>query len=145
MKIAIINGPNLNLLGTREPDIYGNKTLEQINRDLTLMFPEIEFSFFQTNVEGEFINHIHNTAKNCDVFIINAAGYSHTSVAIADAIAAVKKPAIEVHLSNIFAREEYRRGSIIGSKCNGTISGFGWYSYVLAVEAAKNLLTKGNV
>ncbi len=140
MNITIINGPNMNLLGTREPDIYGSKSLTEINEEVKQLFPEINFTFYQSNVEGELINFIHESANKTDVLIINAGGYSHTSVAIADAISALKKPAIDVHLSNIFAREEYRHHSIVGSKCAGSIIGFGWYSYVLAVQAAQRLI-----
>jgi 3-dehydroquinate dehydratase II len=135
MKITIINGPNLNLIGTREPEIYGKKSFDEFFMELKKQFPEIIFSFFQSNVEGEIINIIQKEGLNSDAIIINAGGYSHTSVAIADAISAIKCQVVEVHLSNIFAREEYRHNSIVGSKCKGSISGFGLNSYVLAVQA----------
>lgn len=139
MQITIINGPNLNLLGTRQPEIYGSKSFDEFIPELKNLFPEIEFSFYQSNVEGEIINIIQEKRSGCDAIIINAGGYSHTSVAIADAISAVSCPVIEVHLSNIFSREEFRHYSIVGSKCKGSISGFGLNSYVLAVQAIQKL------
>lgn len=135
MKIAVINGPNLNLLGRREPEIYGKKSFEDFSVDLIKLFPEVQFSFFQSNVEGILINTIQNEGYLVDGIILNAGGYSHTSIAIADAVSAISCPVIEVHLSNIFSREEYRHFSIVGSKCKGSISGFGLNSYVLAVKA----------
>ncbi|MFN5885603.1 MAG: type II 3-dehydroquinate dehydratase, partial [Bacteroidota bacterium] len=108
MKVIIINGPNLNLLGKREPEIYGNKSFEMYFDELKHMFKDIELSYFQSNVEGELINKIHEVGFSYDAIILNAGGYTHTSVALADAVAAVKAPCIEVHISNIFAREEYR-------------------------------------
>jgi 3-dehydroquinate dehydratase II len=139
MQIVVINGPNLNLVGKREPEIYGNKSFDDFIPELMKMFPEDTFEFFQSNMEGEIINLIHDKGFKSDGIIINAGGYSHTSVAIADAIVAVTCPCIEVHLSNIFAREEYRHFSIVGSKCKGSISGFGFQSYVLAVQALLNI------
>lgn len=135
MKIVIINGPNLNLLGKREPEIYGNKTFEDFFENIKKQFSQIEFKYVQSNIEGEIINNIQENGFDCDGIIINAGGYSHTSVAIADAISAVSCKVIEVHLSNIFAREDYRHSSIVGSKCIGSISGFGLNSYVLAIKA----------
>ncbi|MBI5539907.1 MAG: 3-dehydroquinate dehydratase [Bacteroidia bacterium] len=135
MKIAVINGPNLNLIGRREPEIYGKKSFEDFSKELIKMFPEVQFSFFQSNVEGILINTIQNEGFLVDGIILNAGGYSHTSIAIADAVSAVSCPVIEVHLSNIFARETYRHNSIVGSKCKGSISGFGLNSYALAVKA----------
>lgn len=135
MKIAVINGPNLNLIGKREPEIYGKKSFEDFSKDIIKMFPDVQFSFFQSNVEGILINTIQNEGFLVDGIILNAGGYSHTSVAIADAVSAVSCPVVEVHLSNIFARETYRHNSIVGSKCKGSISGFGLNSYVLAVKA----------
>lgn len=135
MKIAVINGPNLNLIGRREPEIYGKKSFEDFSKELIKMFPEVQFSFFQSNVEGILINTIHNEGFLVDGIILNAGGYSHTSIAIADAVSAVTCPVVEVHLSNIFARETYRHNSIVGSKCKGSISGFGLNSYALAVKA----------
>ena len=135
MKIAVINGPNLNLLGKREPEIYGKKSFEDFSLELVKMFPEVHFSFFQSNVEGILINTIQNEGFLVDGIILNAGGYSHNSISIADAVSAVSCPVIEVHLSNIFAREQYRHFSMVGSKCKGSISGFGLNSYVLAVRA----------
>ncbi|MGQ9848410.1 MAG: type II 3-dehydroquinate dehydratase [Bacteroidales bacterium] len=142
--MTIIHGANLNLLGTREPSIYGNESLDQINEYITNYFPTIEFIFFQSNIEGELINKIQEAANTSNAIIINPGAYSHTSVAIADAIAAIKIPTVEVHLSNIFARESFRHTSITGSKCLGTISGFGKYSYILGIEAVINYITKGS-
>jgi len=135
MKIHIINGPNLNLLGIREPEKYGNQSFEEYLLSLKSGYPEIEFGYFQSNIEGEIIDEIHKTGFNSDGIILNAGGYTHTSVAIADAIASVKTPVIEVHISNIAAREEFRKTSIIGRSCSGSITGFGLDSYRLAVEA----------
>ncbi len=133
--IEIINGPNLNLTGRREPEIYGSVTMEQCLDELKQSFPEAQIGYFQSNVEGEIINRIHEIGFTADGIIINAGGYSHTSVAIHDAIAAVPAPAIEVHLSNIFAREEYRHHSLLTSACRGIISGLGLKGYELAVNA----------
>ena len=138
MKIHIINGPNLNLLGQREPGVYGSESFDSFFEKLKAEFPENEFSYFQSNVEGELINNLHENGFNTDGIIINAGGYTHTSVAIADAIAAIKTPVIEVHISNIFAREEYRHISLIAGKCLGSISGFGLDSYRLAVMAFRS-------
>ncbi len=135
MKIAVINGPNLNLIGKREPEIYGKKSFDEFSVELIKMFPEVEFSFFQSNVEGILINTIQNEGYLVDGIILNVGGYSHTSISISDAVSAISCPVIEVHLSNIFARESYRHFSIVGSKCKGSISGFGLNSYVLAVRA----------
>lgn len=140
MKIAIIQGPNMNLLGKREPHIYGSQSLEEIHHLIEQHFSDISFTFFQSNIEGELIDEIHRCANTCDAIIINPASYTHTSVAIADAIAAIDKPVVEVHLSNIHAREPYRHVSITGSKCKGIISGFGIWSYFLAVDAIRYLL-----
>jgi len=135
MNLHIINGPNLNLLGKREPEIYGNQSFEDFLETLQKKFKDHTITYFQSNVEGELINNIHEKGFNVDGIILNAGGYTHTSVAIADAIASISTSVIEVHISNIFAREEYRRYSIIAGKCIGSISGFGLDSYVLAVEA----------
>lgn len=134
MKIAIINGPNLNLLGKREPDLYGSASFDAIYETLQQKFPQISFSYFQSNVEGELINALHQEGFSADGIILNAGAYTHTSVALADAVAAITTPVIEVHLSNIFAREEYRHVSFIGAKCVGSISGFGAKSYELALN-----------
>jgi 3-dehydroquinate dehydratase-2 len=135
MKISIINGPNLNLVGTREPGIYGSETFEHFFQKLRKEYETIDFDYFQSNVEGELINEIQQSAKHMDGIILNAGGYTHTSVAIGDAIAAVKIPVVEVHISNVEAREEFRKLSHISAKCVGTISGFGLKSYLLAVES----------
>ncbi|MBN2746481.1 MAG: type II 3-dehydroquinate dehydratase [Bacteroidales bacterium] len=134
MKIIIINGPNLNLLGQRQPEIYGYESFEDYLVRLRTMFGDIQLTYFQSNIEGEIINKIHDWSKNCDGIILNAGGYSHTSVAIHDAIKAISTPVVEVHLSNIFAREEFRHHSLTGAACIGSISGFGLKSYELALQ-----------
>ena len=139
MKIQIINGPNLNLLGTREEEIYGGVGFDKYLRLLKELFTDIEIEYFQSNIEGEIIDKIHEVGFSFDGILLNAGGYTHTSVAIADAIAAIKKPVVEVHISNIFAREEYRHVSLIGAKCMGSISGFGLDSYRLAIESVRVL------
>jgi len=135
MKIAIINGPNLNLLGRREPEKYGNSSFEEYLIVLKKHFPEIGFEYFQSNVEGEIINEIQNKGFSSDGLILNAGGYTHTSVAIADSIASVTAPVVEVHITNIAAREEFRHTSLTARSCAGSIAGFGLDSYRLAVEA----------
>lgn len=135
MKLAIVNGPNLNLLGLREPHIYGNQSFEEYFEILKKKFPQIEMEYFQSNVEGEIINYLQKTGFSYDGIIINAGGYTHTSVAIADCIAAIETPVVEVHISNPMAREEFRQNSLLTSKCKGIISGFGLKSYLLAVES----------
>ncbi|CAN5378472.1 type II 3-dehydroquinate dehydratase [soil metagenome] len=135
MKIIIINGPNLNLLGKREPDVYGSKDFESYYDELKSKYPAFTFDYFQSNVEGEIINKLHETGFSYDGIILNAGGYTHTSVAIADAVASIKSPVIEVHISNIHAREEYRHVSLIAKNCKGVITGFGLDSYRLAIEA----------
>ena len=135
MKISIINGPNLNLVGTREPGIYGSETFEHYFQKIRKKYETIDFDYFQSNVEGELINEIQNAARNSDCIILNAGGYTHTSVAIGDAIAAIEVPVVEVHISNVDAREEFRKLSHISAKCAGTIAGFGLKSYMLAVES----------
>jgi len=137
MKIALINGPNLNLLGKREPEKYGAVSFENYLSDLKSRYTDISFDYFQSNVEGEIINEIQRKGFSVDGIILNAGGYTHTSVAIADAISSVKAPVIEVHITNIAAREDFRHTSLIGRACTGTISGFGLDSYRLAVEALK--------
>jgi 3-dehydroquinate dehydratase-2 len=134
MKLMILNGPNLNLLGTREPEIYGSQTFENFYHALIEKYKEVEFTYFQSNVEGELINAIQG-ANGYSGIILNAGGYTHTSVAIADCIAAVTVPVIEVHISNPSARETFRHTSLLAGKCLGSISGFGLYSYELAVQA----------
>jgi 3-dehydroquinate dehydratase-2 len=135
MKISIINGPNLNLIGKREPGIYGSESFDHFFQKLRKEYETIDFDYFQSNIEGELINEIQESAKHMDGIILNAGGYTHTSVAIGDAIAAVKVPVVEVHISNVEAREEFRKISHISAKCVGTISGFGLKSYLLAVES----------
>ena len=134
MKILIINGPNLNLLGTREPTVYGNQTFEEYLTTLKVKFTAIQFDYFQSNVEGELINALHKADKNVGGIILNAGAYTHTSIAIADAVAGISVPVIEVHISNIFAREDYRHVSYLGKHCKGSISGFGLMSYDLALQ-----------
>lgn len=133
MKLAIINGPNLNLLGKREPGIYGSRSFEEYLEELRKAFPAAEFEYFQHNVEGELINFIQEVGFRIDAIIINAGGYTHTSVAIADALRAVPAPYIEVHISNIFAREEFRHHSLLAAGARGTITGLGLEGYKLAV------------
>ena len=135
VRIRVINGPNLNLLGKREPAFYGNASFETFYEELKSLFIEHEIEYFQSNVEGELINKIQEVGFSYDGIILNAGGYTHTSVAIADAIAAITTPVVEVHISNIFAREEFRKTSLIASKCKGSISGFGLDSYSLAVSS----------
>jgi len=134
MHIAIINGPNLNLLGTREPDVYGSQTFEQYYDGLQKKYPAITFSYFQSNVEGELINELQRAGVSCDGIIMNPGGYTHTSVAIGDAIAAIKAPVIEVHISNVHAREEFRRISHVSAKAKGVIAGLGLRGYELALN-----------
>ena len=133
-KIEIINGPNLNLTGRREPDIYGHITMEEMVADLHSRFPEAEIGYYQSNVEGEIINRLHEVGFTADGIILNAGGYSHTSVAIHDAIAAITTPVIEVHISNIYAREEYRRHSLLSDVCCGVICGLGLEGYKYALQ-----------
>jgi 3-dehydroquinate dehydratase-2 len=135
MKIQIINGPNLNLLGKREPDIYGTVSFEEYLGSLAKQFPGVKIDYYQSNVEGEIINKIHETGFGYDGIILNAGGYTHTSVAIADAVAAVSAPVIEVHITNISAREGFRHNSIVGRYCSGSIIGLGLFGYKLAIEA----------
>jgi 3-dehydroquinate dehydratase-2 len=141
MKILFLNGPNLNLLGQRETGIYGHKTLAQIEADVRKRATDlkVEVEFRQTNIEGELVNWIQSAPGNFASIVLNAAAYTHTSIAIRDAIAAVKVPVIEVHLSNIHSREEFRQNSVIAPVCRGQISGFGPTSYVLALEASLNV------
>lgn len=134
MKIAIINGPNLNLLGKRETDIYGNKPFEVFLEELKQKYPHIHISYFQSNVEGELVNELQRIGFDYDGIIINPGGYTHTSVAIGDAIAAIKTSVIEVHISNVHAREEFRRLSHVSGKAVGSIFGLGLKGYELALE-----------
>ncbi len=135
MKILIINGPNLNLLGTRETGIYGNQTFESYLEKLRKNYPGIELEYFQSNVEGEIINKLHETGFSNQGIILNAGGYTHTSVAIGDAVKAISTPVIEVHISNIHAREEFRSMTLISAGMKGIIIGFGFESYRLALES----------
>ena len=139
MKIQIINGANLNLLGKREPEIYGHRSFETYFMELQERYSHIGLFHFQSNIEGEIINHIQQVGYEFDFLILNAGGYTHTSVSIADALSAVPIKAVEVHLSNIFSREEYRHTSVIAPRCVGSISGFGLDSYRLAVEACMEI------
>lgn len=135
MRLHIINGPNLNLIGQRETNIYGVTSFEDFIDELRKKYSSINLTYFQSNIEGQLIDNLHEVGFSMDGIILNAGGYTHTSVALADAIAAIKSPVVEVHISNIFAREEYRHVSLIAGKCKGSISGFGLNSYRLAVDA----------
>ena len=134
-KIIIVNGPNLNLLGQRETDIYGNKSFEDFFNDLKNKFSSVKIEYYQSNIEGEIIDKLQEVGFSLDGIILNAAAYTHTSVGIADAIAAIKTPVIEVHISNIHSREEFRHNSLISKNVKGIICGFGLQSYELALEA----------
>lgn len=144
MKILVVNGPNLNLLGMREPEVYGTLTLEKINKELLKYAKElgVDIEFFQSNVEGEIVNAIQAARQNCAGIVINPAAYTHTSVAIRDAISAVALPAVEIHISNVYAREEFRKDSLIAPVCIGQIAGFGLDSYKLAMLALVKFLNK---
>ncbi|MCX6324288.1 MAG: 3-dehydroquinate dehydratase [Sphingobacteriales bacterium] len=133
MKIAIINGPNLNLLGKREPELYGDMSFEEYLQELKSKFPAVTFSYFQSNVEGEIINAIQDAGFTADGILLNPGGYTHTSVAIGDAIAAIPCEVVEVHISNIFSREEFRKISYVSDRAAGVISGLGLSGYALAV------------
>ncbi|MFY7652396.1 MAG: type II 3-dehydroquinate dehydratase [Chitinophagaceae bacterium] len=134
MTISIINGPNLNLLGKREPGIYGSKSFEVFLEELKLAFPLITFNYFQSNVEGELINQLQERGFKDDGIILNPGGYTHTSVAIGDCIAAINSPVIEVHISNVHAREDFRKISHVSAKCIGSIIGLGLNGYLLAIQ-----------
>ena len=134
-KILIINGPNLNLLGKREPDTYGDKSFDDCLKELLVEFPELELSTYQSNLEGEIINKLQEKGFSYAGIVLNAGGYTHTSVAIADAVAAIKTKVIEVHISNVYAREEYRHHSLMAKNCLGVIVGFGLDSYKMAINA----------
>lgn len=135
MKILIINGPNLNLLGVREKGIYGDSSFESYYQTLKAHYPQVEFDYFQSNHEGALIDEIHRQGFDVDGIVLNAGAYTHTSIAIADAIRAVKSPVVEVHISNVHSRESYRHVSMIAPACKGVIAGFGLDSYRLAVES----------
>ena len=134
MKIIIINGPNLNLLGKREPSIYGSESFDGFFENLKRSFPDHHIDYFQSNIEGELVSKLQETGFSYDGIILNAAAYTHTSIAISDAIAAIETPVIEVHISNIYAREEFRHKSIISKNCRGMISGLGLEGYMLALS-----------
>ena len=134
MKIAIINGPNLNLLGKRETDIYGNMPFEKYLDELKGLFPKVDFHYYQSNVEGELINELQRVGYDYDGIVLNAAGYTHTSVSIGDAIAAIKTPVVEVHISNVHSREDFRKLSHVSGKAAGSIFGLGLKGYELAVR-----------
>ncbi|MCQ2112478.1 MAG: type II 3-dehydroquinate dehydratase [Bacteroidaceae bacterium] len=135
MKILILNGPNINLVGKREPSIYGDRGFMAYYEELCKKFPQVEFDYYQSNVEGELINKIHEVGFSFDGIVFNAGAYTHTSIALQDAIKAVETPVVEVHISNVMKREEFRHISMISCACKGTISGFGLDSYRLGVEA----------
>jgi 3-dehydroquinate dehydratase-2 len=142
LNIAVIHGPNLNLLGTREPGIYGAETLDQINKEIEQEAKKCGATteFYQSNIEGQLVDYIHSCAGKIDGIVINAGAYTHYSIALRDAIAAVNIPAVEVHLSNIYKREEFRHTSVIAPVCIGQISGFGAYSYILGLHALLHAL-----
>ena len=135
MNIQIINGPNLNLLGVREKSIYGSADFESYLAELQKHFTNNTINYYQSNVEGEIINKLHEVGFSYDGIVLNAGAYTHTSIAIADAIAAINTPAIEVHISNVYKREEFRHTSMLASNCKGVIAGFGMHSYRLAIES----------
>lgn len=142
MKVLILNGPNLNLLGARDKNSYGSLTLDQINKSIELEFPEIKFTFFQSNIEGELVSKIQIAEENYSALVINPAGYSHTSIAIRDALEVCSIPKIEVHLSNIANREDFRSKSITAAKTNGYLSGFKLNSYLAAIYIIRKILEK---
>jgi 3-dehydroquinate dehydratase-2 len=135
MKIAIINGPNLNLVGKREPEMYGHRSMDDFMEALKNKYAEQEIDYFQSNVEGELINELQRVGFSADSILLNAGAYTHTSIAIADAVKAIASPVIEIHLSNIFAREEFRKQSFLSPVCKAIISGFGLKGYELAIES----------
>jgi len=137
MKILIINGPNLNLLGKREPEVYGSQSFEDFYETLKQLHPDCQLDYFQSNVEGELINKIQQADSTYNSIVLNGAGYTHTSVALADAIAAINTPVVEVHISNIYKREEYRHVSLTGKNCLGVITGFGLDGYKMAIDYLK--------
>jgi 3-dehydroquinate dehydratase-2 len=134
MKLVIINGPNLNLLGVREKSIYGSESFESYLATLKAKYPDIELTYFQSNIEGELINKLHQEGFSANGIILNAGGYTHTSIALADAISAITSPVMEVHISNIYAREPFRHHSYLSSRCKGVICGLGMEGYRLAIE-----------
>jgi len=134
-RIQIINGPNLNLLGKREPTVYGNQTFENYFQELKLLYPDAQLDYFQSNTEGALIDKLHETGFTYDGIVLNAGAYTHTSIAIADAIRSITVPVIEVHISNVFKREDFRHHSYLSEACKGCIVGFGMDSYRLAVDS----------
>lgn len=138
MRIIIINGPNLNLLGVREKSIYGDGNMEDYIVEVRQRFPDVDIEYYQSNIEGELINKIHEVGFSYDGIVLNAGAYTHTSIALADAISGVKTPTLEVHISNVAKREDFRQTSYIGAVCKGTITGFGLDSYRLGIEAIIN-------
>ena len=134
-KIIIINGPNLNLLGKREPNLYGNQSFEDYFQQLKQNYPSLKLEYYQSNVEGELVNKLHQVGFSYDGIVFNAGGYTHTSVAKADAVASIDVPTIEVHISNVYAREQYRHHSIMAANCKGVVAGFGLNSYKLAIDS----------
>lgn len=137
MKIAIINGPNLNLLGKREPEIYGSRSFEDYFESLVHNYPDLDLSYFQSNGEGELVNQLHAVGFEVDGILINAGAYTHTSVAIGDALAAISSPALEIHISNIYQREEFRHKSFLSRQCVGMIAGLGLLGYELGLQYFK--------
>ena len=135
MQIIIINGPNLNLLGTREPNTYGNTSFQTYLDMLKTVFPALDLHYYQSNIEGEIINKLHEVGFTYDGIVLNAGGYTHTSVAISDAIAAIEVPVVEVHISNVHAREDYRHHSLLAKNCKGVVTGFGLKSYEMAIDS----------
>lgn len=141
MKIQIINGPNLNLLGRREPGIYGSSSFDDYLQKLRATYPDVEINYYQSNIEGELIDKMQQIGFSCDGIVLNAGAYTHTSIALQDCIRSLQAPVIEVHISNVHKREEFRHHSMISCACTGVICGFGLDSYRLAVEALKGLAT----
>lgn len=139
MRIQIINGPNLNLLGRREPSVYGSESFEDYLAVLQSAYPDVEMAYYQSNVEGELVNKLQEVGFSCDGIILNAGAYTHTSVALHDCIRAIDVPVVEVHISNIYAREDFRHMSLISAACAGVVCGFGMDSYRLALEALKGM------
>ena len=137
MTIQIINGPNLNLLGVREPDVYGSTSFDDFLPRLRACFPDVQIDYFQSNIEGELINKLQAVGFQCDGIVLNAAAYTHTSIALADCIRAISAPVVEVHISNVHQREPFRHQSMIAAACRGVICGFGLDSYRLAIESFK--------
>ena len=134
-KIIIINGPNLNLIGKREPKIYGNSSMEDYLTEIRNNFPEIQIDYFQSNVEGDLINKLQEVGFSYDGVVLNAGGYTHTSVAISDAVAAIQTSVVEVHISNVYKREDYRHQSLMAKNCIGIVAGFGLHSYKMAIDS----------